>query len=98
MTENKVYVCALAVHWDRDLFPDNKLGKCADCGEMIVFRPNSPLDDSSIKKVCSDCVLKHIEEAKAKGEEIKSEVWDPVDILNAIKRMSGQTGKTETKQ
>lgn len=86
----KVYVCLLAVHWDQDLFPDNKLGKCSRCEEMIVFRPDGPADDSGISKICTNCVLKEIEEAEARGETIGSKIWDPTDVIKVLKRMSGR--------
>lgn len=95
MDEQKLYVCVLAVDWDRNLFPDNKLGKCSECGEMVVFRPDSP---ENIPKICPKCVMKYFLEAKAKGEIIQTGVWNPKDIENALKRMSYMDKPNETKQ
>lgn len=85
MSEDKAfYACIRAVHWDREIFPDNKFGECAHCHEKITFRPDAPDD---IKKLCLECVHKDMIRAEKEGEEITTRLWNERDVVSVLGRL-----------
>jgi hypothetical protein len=43
--------------------PDNVIGKCAECGHAIQYRPHAP---KKIRKICTECAAPYLEEGDTK--------------------------------
>jgi hypothetical protein len=41
------------------ILPDNRIGKCFECGSKVQFRPHAP----NIPKMCAECARDHVDEA-----------------------------------
>lgn len=72
--DTAVLMCADADSWDRKEWPDNVISKCGaggdgtvGCGKAIVHRPHYP---ARCVRLCGECVLKGVEDAVAKGDDI----------------------------
>jgi len=49
-----VVVCAGYLPWMPLIFPDNKSGRCATCGDGVQWRPDAPRG----RRLCAVCALR----------------------------------------
>lgn len=59
------FVCARVSDVPVGYFADDLFDFCTECGEKVRFRPHGPI---APKKICVQCALPSLIEAKSKGE------------------------------
>lgn len=61
--KNSVLSCARWTCLEPMFLPDNVIGKCADCGHAIQYRPHAP---KKVRKLCMECAAPFLEEEDTK--------------------------------
>ncbi|MGY3278083.1 hypothetical protein ACVJ5M_005680 [Bradyrhizobium sp. S3.7.6] len=50
---NVILTCARWTSVQSLMLPDNVIGKCAECGHAIQYRPHAP---KKARKICMECI------------------------------------------
>ena len=66
-------------------FPDNRTGKCCECGRLVQFRPHAP---RRARLLCMACADLEMAAAEARGEKVKAELPPRMleDVITYLRR------------